>query len=179
MATRQQVKAWIEQADADLLAARAESADLRECHRRYWIQQAYEKAIKAFALMRWNGGVEEHAQFERLFLLQHSPLKTVAETNTPLSKALHLLEREVQSFVRKNLAGEASTLLKIDSTTPRNAPEEISYRYPFLVDGEYTAPTAYEDWDGYQGSFMAARGAVERLLRAVRDELKLFGLKPS
>lgn len=179
MATRQQVKAWVEQADADLLAARAESSDLRECHRRYWIQQAYEKAIKAYALMHWNGTAQEQSQFERLFLLQHSPLKTVAETMTPLSKALHVLDRDVRAFVLKNLSGEASTLLKIDSTTPRNAPEEISYRYPFLVDGKYTAPIAYEDWDGYQGNFMAARGAVERLLRAVRAELKLFGLKPS
>ena len=90
MATPTQVRTWIAQADADLVAARVEHDGLGECHRRYWLQQSYEKAIKAYALMRWTGGAEDEAQFARLFLLQHSPLKTVAEANTPLSKPLHL-----------------------------------------------------------------------------------------
>ena len=74
MATSTQVRTWIEQAHADLAATQVEDAGLRECHRRYWIQQSYEKAIKAYALMRWTGGPNDDAQFARLFLLQHSPL---------------------------------------------------------------------------------------------------------
>jgi hypothetical protein len=178
MATPKQVRTWIQQAEADLRAARVDASDLRPCHQRYWLQQSYEKAIKAYALMRWNGDVNQEPQFNRLFLLQHSPIKTVTETDTPLSKSLHLLRREVQSFIQGDLAGVAASLLKIDATTPRHDPEEVSYRYPFLEDGEYVAPAVYEGWDGYQGNLLSASGAVERLLQAVKDELKLFSRKP-
>jgi hypothetical protein len=176
MATPTQVRTWIEQADADLVAARVEHDGLGECHRRYWIQQSYEKAIKAYALMRWTGGAGDEAQFARLFLLQHSPLTTVAEANTPLSKPLHLLAREVEAFVRS--FDNATLLLKIDATTPRNDPAEVSYRYPFLVDGDYKAPASYDDWDAYQGNVAGAQAAVARLLGAVKDELKIFARTP-
>lgn len=93
MASPQQVEAWIEQAEDDLEAARVDAAGLSECHRRYWIQQAYEKAIKAYALMRWKGASQDEAEFAQKFLLQHSPVQNL-EASTPMSKALHLLERE-------------------------------------------------------------------------------------
>lgn len=176
MATPTQVKAWIEQADADLIAARVDDGGLRECHRRYWVQQSYEKAIKAYALMRWTGGPTEAAQFAHLFLLQHSPLKTVAQANTPLSKPLHLLARDVEAFVRH--LDNADLLLKIDATTPRSDPTEVSYRYPFLVDGDYKAPISYDDWDAYQGNALGAQAAVTRLLGAVKDELRIFARRP-
>src|SRR5262245_30106391 len=63
MATPKQVKTWIEQARADLVASRAEAGGIRECHRRYWIQQSYEKSIKAYALMRWTGTALDEAEF--------------------------------------------------------------------------------------------------------------------
>jgi hypothetical protein len=47
VADLKQVKVWLIQARADLTAADATCQDLAECHRRYLIQQAYEKAIKA------------------------------------------------------------------------------------------------------------------------------------
>jgi hypothetical protein len=176
MATSKQVKTWIQQAEADLDAARVEDARLGECHRRYWIQQSYEKAIKAYALMRWTGAAVDEPQFARLFLLQHSPLKTVTEATTPLSKPLHLLAREVETFVRR--LDNHDLLLKIDATTPRNEPAEVSYRYPFLVDDEYRAPVFYREWDAYQGNFAGAQAAVGRLLSAVKDELKIFARSP-
>jgi hypothetical protein len=40
MATPEQVKAWIRQAEADLTAANVEAPGLAECHRRYWLQQS-------------------------------------------------------------------------------------------------------------------------------------------
>ena len=49
MATPTQVEQWLLQAEADLRASEALAADIRENHRRYWIQQAYEKAMKAWA----------------------------------------------------------------------------------------------------------------------------------
>ena len=135
MATPKQVKTWVEQAEADLQASRATDESLGECHRRYWIQQSYEKAIKAYAMMMCTGTATEDAEFARLFLLQHSPLKTVSAANTPLSKPLHLLSREVEAFVRG--LDNADILLKIDATTPRNDSTEVSYRYPFVIDGDY------------------------------------------
>jgi hypothetical protein len=69
-------------------------------------------------------------------------------------------------------------LLKIDATTPRNDPAEVSYRYPFLVDDEYKAPASYREWDAYQGNSAGAQAAVGRLLGAVKDELKIFARTP-
>lgn len=176
MITPAQVRAWIEQSEADLLAARTDADGLRECHRRYWIQQSYEKAIKAYALMQWTGSDEEEAQFARLFLLQHSPLTHVQGTGTPLSKPLHLLTRQVLTFVRG--LDNGALLLKIDGTTPRNDPSEISYRYPFLAEDAYVAPASFEDWDGYQGNMAGVRAAVARLLTEVKAELKIFARTP-
>lgn len=51
MSTLRQVKAWLDQAKYDLGASRVADINVRDCHRRYWIQQSYEKAIKAYALM--------------------------------------------------------------------------------------------------------------------------------
>jgi len=176
MATPQQVKTWIAQAEADLVAAQVVAAGLGECHRRYWIQQSYEKGIKAYALMRWTGDADHDAEFARLFLLQHSPLKTVLDASAPLSKPLHLLAREVEVFVRG--LDNADLLLKIDATTPRNDPGEISYRYPFTANGDYVAPASFGDWDAYQGNVVGVRAAVRRLLGAVKDPLKLFARTP-
>jgi hypothetical protein len=176
MATSKQVRAWLEQADADLRASRVASESLHECHQRYWIQQSYEKAIKAYAIMRWTGIAADDAEFARLFLLQHSPLKTVSATNAPLSKPLHLLSREVEAFVRR--LDNADILLKIDATTPRNDPAEVSYRYPFVVDGDYIAPASFDGWDSYQGNTAGAQASVARLLSAVREEVRVFDRKP-
>ena len=44
----EELKAWLRQARADLNAGRSQGGD--ECHRRYWLQQASEKGIKALGL---------------------------------------------------------------------------------------------------------------------------------
>jgi hypothetical protein len=176
MATPKQVRTWLDQANFDIGASRVEAEGLQACHQRYWIQQSYEKSIKAYALMRWRGAPADEAEFTRLFLLQHSPLKTLSQANTPLSKALHLLAREVEAFVRG--LDNADLLLRIDATTPRNDPAEVSYRYPFVVDGDYVAPGAYDGWDRYQGNVAGARAAVARLLAAVHEELRIFARTP-
>jgi len=173
MATPAQVDAWIQQAEADLRAARVVDEGIAECHRRYWIQQSCEKALKAYALMKWTeGAAAEELEFRRMFLLQHSPLKTLSGVGTPLTKRLHLLRREVVLFV--NGLDNAALLWKIDGTTPRNDPAETSYRYPFVHEGEYAAPAAFVGWDAYQGNATGACAAVNRLIAAVRDERSEF-----
>lgn len=176
MATPEQVRKWIEQAEADLKASRVTDESLGECHRRYWIQQSCEKAIKAYAMMRWTGSAAEEAEFSRLVLLQHSPLKNVIAPNAPLSKSLHLLSRQVEIFVRS--LDNSGMLLRVDATTPRNDPAEVSYRYPFIVEGEYVAPISFDGWDNYQGNFEGVRAAVTRLIAAVKAELTTFARRP-
>jgi hypothetical protein len=127
-------------------------------------------------MMRWVGSAADEGELARLFLLQHSPLKTVSHVNAPLSKTLHLLSREVEGFVRG--LDNADILMRIDATTPRVDPAEVSYRYPFISDGDYVAPAAYEGWDAYQGNVAGARAAVARLLAAVKDDLRIFARTP-
>jgi hypothetical protein len=176
MVTPRQVRSWIDQAEADLAAAKAHGEGISECHRRYWLQQSYEKAIKALALMKWTGGPADDADFARHFLLQHSPLKRVGMSPTPLSKALRLLARELDAHVRR--LDNSAVLLRIDATTPTSNPAEVSYRYPFQRDGEFLAPSSFGEWDLYQGNFQAAESGVRRLIRGVNDELKVFARTP-
>jgi hypothetical protein len=176
MTEPKQVRSWIEQAEADLAAARTRGDGIAECHRRYWLQQSYEKAIKALALMKWTGGPRDETEFSKQFLLQHSPLKKVGATPTPLSKALRLLARELDAHVRR--LDNGGILRQIDATTPTIDPAEVSYRYPFRRDGDFLAPASFEDWDLYQGNFMAAESAVRRLIGVVKDEFQLFARTP-
>ena len=45
------LKSWLRQAHADLEAGGIQAS--QECHRRYWLQQACEKGIKALGLLLW------------------------------------------------------------------------------------------------------------------------------
>ena len=158
MAQPDEIECWLTQAEADLRSGDAEHPEIAECHRRYWIQQSCEKAIKAYALIRWTGSQAEEKQFAQLFLLCHSPLKSVATAKTPLSKALHVLAREVEVFVRG--LDNHDLLLKIDATTPTASPDEVSYRYPFRVGNKLKPPSEFDEWDTYQGNHGGAVAAV-------------------
>lgn len=135
---------------------------------------AYEKAIKAYALMRWTGPSDD-AELRSFFLREHSPLTKLEGAPKP-SRKLDVLKRELKVFMRK--LPDSASLTKIDETIPRLSPEHISYRYPFLVSDEYVAPASYPGWDVYQGEERACLKAVEQLLKAVGDELKAFERKP-
>lgn len=173
MSTLRQVKAWLDQAKYDLGASRVADINVRDCHRRYWIQQSYEKAIKAYALMRWEPSPGDEGEFRRVFLLRHSPLRSAAEPSSPLSKALWALTRMVSSFV-DSLGEHASALRKIDDTLPSTNPNDVSYRYPLIFDGEHVAPGDFEEWDPYQGNLASARAAVDELLKSVNREFSAF-----
>jgi HEPN domain-containing protein len=176
MALLEDVSNWLAQAEADLRAARAEHADVAECHRRYWIQQSYEKAIKAYAIIRWRGHPTDE-QFRKEFLRRHSPLKGVEPGKASLSKNLHVLARDVGTFVRG--LDNAELLLKIDDTETSADPAKVSYRYPFYgSDARLAAPCVYDGWDGLLGNREGATAAVDRLIRAVRNELKVAARRP-
>ncbi len=165
----ERLKAWIRQARADWEAGRATSGS--ECHRRYWLQQACEKGIKALGIVLWNGPAADDGRFRHHFLHQHSPLKELADeaaADPKFPKSLHLLVRQLEAELAK-IDGEG-LLRKVDSTTPRKDPTEVSYRYPFVdTAGQEIAPVDWTatDWDAYQGNFAGVVAAIDRFLRAV------------
>jgi hypothetical protein len=173
VASLQQAKVWLKQAKADLLAALGAPAK-PECHRRYWLQQAYEKALKSLALIMYSGQPSD-PEFLTHFL-NHSPLEALEQANK-LSKRMHSLARQVQRFI--NLRREAARLRKIDATRPSNKDDQVSYRYPFRVGSELIAPADYDDWDSYQGEWLGVTSAVSNFIVAVSNELITQARKPS
>lgn len=137
----QQIDAWISQATADLNAGKTKASEIMENHRRYWFQQAYEKAI-----------YDEIQQTQ------------------PQSSAMRKLQREIHLFL--NGFDDAKLLKQIDATRPFFDPKKVSYRYPFLQDDKYIAPSNYTEWEAYQGNELRVTSAIDRLIRTVRDEAK-------
>jgi hypothetical protein len=167
----ERLKAWLRQARADLDAGTLDAA--QECHRRYWLQQACEKGIKALGQILWNGPPSEDGRFRQHFLHKHSPLKQLAQkaaADPALPKSLHLLLRQLDAELGK-LDGEG-LLRRVDSTTPTTEPTDASYRYPFRdAAGNEVAPVDLRtaDWDAYQGNALGVAAAIDRFLRVVEN----------
>lgn len=177
MATPEQVEQWLRQAEADLRAGEAEADGVSESHRRYWLQQSYEKAIKAWGLMKWKHNPDDEGQFHHVFLRHLSPFFFIDNTNAPLPKSIHLLQREARLFI--NGLPYRDVLIKLDATTPEFDETKVSYRYPFLdAVGEHVPPCAYEDWDAYQGERGEVRRSIRAFLREVRGEFAIFRRAP-
>ncbi len=176
MATPKQVEQWLRQAEEDLRAAEADAEGVSENHKRYWLQQSYEKAIKAWGLMKWRHDADDEAQFHHVFLRRHSPFLYMDNTNAPLPKTIHLLQREARAFV--NGFAYSAVLIKIDATTPEFDETKVSYRYPFLVGEEHIAPSNYDAWDAYQGEWGEVRRSVRNFIRDVRAEFAIFRRAP-
>ncbi len=175
MATPRQVEQWLIQADADLKASEAHAEGIYESHRRYWLQQAYEKAMKAWGLMKWRFNAADEARFHQVFMRRHSPFLSIDTTNAP-PKSIHLLQREAGVFVRR--LAYRDVLMKLDATTPELDETQVSYRYPFLEDGNHVAPSLYEHWDAYQGEAGEVGRSVRRFIQEVRGELAIFRRTP-
>jgi hypothetical protein len=94
------VKAWLRQARADLEAAEQPLGGMKDCHRRYWLQQANEKCIKALGLIAWQGPSADEAAFKARFLNKHSPLKNLQE-EAGLPKSLWMLARQIETELAK------------------------------------------------------------------------------
>jgi hypothetical protein len=171
---------WIYQAQADLDAGRGSTA--HECHQRYWLQQACEKAIKALGIIIWNRPPALDGLFGKYFLHKHSPLAHLRHelnqsTDADLvkhKKAFTLLLQQIESELRSLDGG--GLLLSVDSTTPTTKPNDVSYRYPFRdSSNNVVAPRDWTitDWDAYQGNAMGVVRAVERFLHVVANRLRV------
>ena len=122
--------------------------------------------------MNWPFSADDEAQFHHVFLRRHSPFLFIDNTNAPLPKSIHLLRRAARTFV--NGLAYRNVLVKLDGTTPEFDETKVSYRYPFIADGEHVAPSAYKDWDTYQGDWGEVRRSVRSFIREVRGELAVF-----
>ena len=165
-------RAWVQQARADLDAALSTGAGARECHRRYWLQQACEKGIKALGLVLWSGDAGDEGQLRAMFLLRHDPLKRL-QGEPELPRSLRLLLRQLEA----ELAGidNAGLLLQVDATTATTTFTDPSYRYPFVDgSGALVTPASWTttEWDAYQGNEMGVRRAIGRLLDVVEDRIR-------
>src|SRR3954464_13915236 len=120
-------------------AGQADDVLVAESHRRYWLQQACEKGIKALGLVLWHGPASDEGTLRSQFLHKHSPLQSLAQ-QPGLPQSLKLLFREIAT----ELAGldGAGLLRRIDTTAPTTNPTDVSYRYPFRDgSGVYVAPS--------------------------------------
>lgn len=176
-------RSYLEQAKADFRVSQATHADLRACHTRYFLQQAYEKAIKAYMLAKLG---PEDSQVEHLLrdtiLGSHSPLADFRpdEDLTELTdrlirkypnhwqrgiKVLKTLRREAYGLLSGRRG--ANVLVLLDATRQSIRADVPSYRYPFFQDGETIIPSRWENWDGYQGVLNEVVAAVSELVDAV------------
>lgn len=141
-------------------------------HRRYWLQQACEKGIKALGLVLWTGSPADDGLFRAHFLHNHSPFRRLevdVRAKPDLPTSLRRLFRQIETELSA-LDGDG-LLRKVDSTTPTTNPTGVSYRYPFHdgEEGEDVAPTDWTaaQWDAYQGNALGVAAAIDRFLKAV------------
>ncbi len=174
-------RTYLEQARADLRASKVVAPMLLPCHTRYFLQQAYEKAIKAYLLARL--GTREDLQVQYLLrdtiLGSHSPLADfrpdddLVEMRERLMRqypehwqhgiaVLKMLRREAYALLRGRRT--ANTLVQLDSTRQSIRAEVPSYRYPFFQGETTVIPARWNGWDTYQGVLQDVVEAVEDLV---------------
>jgi hypothetical protein len=188
---------WLQQAKADEAASRAKGA-LAECHRRYLLQQAYEKAVKALALACLTKKQRTNKRFASAlgdcFLHHHTPWTVFstmddAEWKVSLLTAYdkdwaHLLKdlKALRNHVAARLqqGADAATVTawkRIDATRPSKAADAVSYRYPFVdakTDPEGVAPSNWKGWTAYQGDEKSVREAVAELFRRAGVQIGIW-----
>lgn len=187
-------KLWLEQSRADLSAAQSNGAGILECHRRYWLQQAYEKAIKALMLAKLDGPDRRNPQVllivRDVLLRSHTPLQDLPSEETREQmrerlekqypgqwqrgvKVVYLLVREIKQFIVSQTA--RGVLERIDDTRPSISADVPSYRYPFFEGDSAITPARWQGWTAYQGDEAAVVAALTELTAAVGKALPLSG----
>jgi methylphosphotriester-DNA--protein-cysteine methyltransferase len=186
---------WLKQARADEKASRA--AGLTECHRRYLLQQAYEKGVKALALALLTTKQAKDKQFAsalgECFLHHHTPVTVFSnkddaaweeELRAAYKGNWEKLLRELKTF-RRALATEmgresdnhiVDAWQKIDGTRPSKVIEAVSYRYPFIQPAypDGIAPSEWNGWAAYQGEADHVRNAIATLLERAGQQVKTW-----
>jgi hypothetical protein len=187
---------WLQQAKADEAASRAKGP-LAECHRRYLLQQAYEKAVKAFALACLAPKQRAKKQFASAlgdcFLHHHTPMTVFAtkddadwadelrsaygSSGAELVKELKALRNQVATRMKDGADTKTvEAWERIDGTRPTKAVDAVSYRYPFIdpAHPEGVAPKDWRGWDSYQGSEDAVREAIADLLKRAGKQIAVW-----
>jgi hypothetical protein len=168
---------FLVQARADLRAS--ECPDLPACHRRYWIQQCCEKAVKALGISLWSKPLgkprEADHEFTRRFRLEHSPLAGLDEATKAPGSHLKAFKRLLMGELRD--FPELAALLKVDALAQSANSEKPSLRYPFVdrTTGEWVAPVEWDesDWDRLIGGPESQhRQAASRLVGHIETHLR-------
>lgn len=174
MADKTELIAWLRQARADLDACVGTGRDaLAECHRRYLLQQACEKGMKALGLVLWDERTADVASFHQFFLRRHDPFSRL-RAQEGLPRSLWALLRQIDAEL--GTIDNAALLRQVDGTSPSTDPTDVSYRYPFVHSqtGSVVAPVDVptDQWDVYQGNEMGVSRAVGRLLDRVEGRIR-------
>jgi HEPN domain-containing protein len=172
--------AWLTQARADLKAATTIAPTIAECHRRYWLQQTVEKALKAYAisLLPDDLSQRENEALTALLLRHHAPLsematwskdEIVAKWGIRAYKRLRFLKTYLNDLVANDAAG--SSIRQVDDTKPSLSSKEVSYRYPFFRQDRLVAPVEWQEWAGYQGDETKLCRDIEAFIGTVGKQL--------
>jgi hypothetical protein len=175
-------KLWFQQARADRDASKA--AKISDCHKRYLLQQAYEKAIKALGLACMN---EHQAKDKKIasalgdyFLHHHTPMTVFSSDDDAerlgeiqaaypkfgenVHRQLKTIRMQIVTILRDGTDAKVVKIWeKIDATRPTKSIDSVSYRYPFVDPQNQLgiAPCAWTGWDAYQGPEQDVRDAVD------------------
>jgi hypothetical protein len=188
---------WLEQAKADAAASKVKTG-LAECHRRYLLQQAYEKGVKALGLACLTRDQLAKGQFASAlgdcFLHHHTPMTVFTtkdddeweeELRRAYKGAWQALLKELKAL-RNQVAlrmgqGADKKLVdawkRVDATRPRKAVDAVSYRYPFVdqkLHPDGVAPKSWQGWDAYQGPEGTVREAIAELLKRAGGQLTIW-----
>ncbi len=187
-----QPNVWLEQAKSDEKASAAKQ--LNECHRRYFMQQAYEKSVKALGLAILTRNQKSDKPFASVlgdyFLNHHTPLTVLSESVTDdakndikkrYPKKHEKLIKQLTTFriqLKRRMLDKVDAKVegiwkKIDATRPSKNSSKVSYRYPFLDGAIEIAPCAYNKWDAYQGSRTDVENAIKELFMRAGNAVKI------
>lgn len=183
---------WLKQAKSDRTASGL--VDLPECHRRYLLQQAYEKSVKALglALLPRKSAKDKRvrAALGDCFLHHHTPMTIfLAKDDTTWGLELRgayggdwqqilKILKGLRQMIALNMGAEADTQTvdawtKIDGTRPTKKSDAVSYRYPFVDDAHPDGITPHEwtGWGTYQGEEDVVRRAVDNLIARAGQQI--------
>jgi hypothetical protein len=162
--------AFLEQAKSDEQASG--STGLPEATARYLLQQACEKAIKAFGYCIYTERRGDKRHVDGIFFNRHDPVTALNEVAiADLPNGVRILRRALVEFL--DAFSERATLDHIDATTPSLNPNAISYRYPFLLDGEWVAPSNFDRWNLTLPAIGQLRTAARKLVAEVGDRISI------
>lgn len=181
-------KFWLAQAREDF-ALVSKIGNAPECYSRYFLQQSYEKALKAYIISKLSGETRNvQKMLAETLLKTHSPLsdyshRDLSELESIFKKkypaqwrrgisVLKLLRREALDLIRNDR--QLRILEAVDATRPSLQVNKPSYRYPFFDGTQFVSPANWTQWDTYQGdSLKHIKSSIDVLIEKVKVQVAI------